>query len=302
MKKPVVSISGGGEKITFLLGVVVGIFTKVQRFNPSAFVGISAGAILAFLYGVTFKNERVRNQGIDLILGFKTSDILKEKDKSLWNRITLVYRVLFKSYLYDDSNLRDSLKSIISRRLFIDWQLTTGSPDIFIGVTHIDNQKGKKIEKYFNLKEVEYEDAIEIVMASTSIPPFVEAKVVNGVKYYDGGLQSHNGSEYILKQDTSITELHSIYSRTKEITSYDWSFPTNGFMKFSIVKIMKRVIDLLVLRISYDDEIITDAICRENNIKQHKYYTPRNIAEVSYEMNRKINKERFDLGFIEGSR
>ena len=163
-------------------------------------------------------------------------------------------------------NLRKLLKEVITPERFREYQEREDTFIAFVG--YVDETSGKRV--YVNLKSVPYHEAIESIMASSSIPVFTKPVNVYGDVAVDGGVRDHIGTPWIL--DTyKITRTISIYSRPEKLDSFldpSWK-PKNVF------DILMRTMDILMLEVSKTDERIEDEICKRKKIKQKKIFLPK---------------------------
>lgn len=301
-KYHVAFLSGGGNRIPYTLAAMQ-YFVIKMGIDFKKIICVSEGAIVGLITAVAYKFPELHLEAKHTILKLTTTDILGEKDGKLWSKLKVLYRITSKNYLYSDKNLRKTIKKHITKVRFDAYKADEDTPDCIVGMVS-PFTKGKtqeQIEIYVNVKDLDYEDAIEAVMASTSIPPFVEAKefpLGSGKVFYDCGLQSHIGSERFVKNHwEEIDEAYSIFTRPKELGDYDLKLPENSFFGFPwIDNLMEMVLPFLFFRISKDDELKTDTLLADKQINHIKVHPERVLTDSFYYMDEAQNKKLFDQG------
>jgi predicted acylesterase/phospholipase RssA len=210
MSKTIVCLSGGADKIPFHYGAMEAIVSKEQEVH--GIMGCSSGSIIASVYAMGLMEEVE-----EIILNFRNSQIL-DRDISKWyNTVRAVwgFAVRGKDYLYSHKALRRTLENFITKDAFRRYQNDPKSIDCWIGCT----LKSSKQELFKNLKVVaSYEEAMDIIEASASIPIVMEPMMIkdnSGVlrRAVDLGLTSHIPLEQcveIYKDDlTNIIGVHT---------------------------------------------------------------------------------------------
>lgn len=277
-------ISGGGTKIGGLFGAAE-VLLEEKGYKPDIISGISAGAILSVPLALK-KFDEVRKMVLDFNLDtFFSQKPIKENGKftfrSYWNIIT------GKPYLGKQENLPKILGRVVTREDFEDY-VTGDYPACIVGA--IDVITGSR--HYFNLKTVKYDEYLQAVNASASIPIFTKAIVMNTEYLYDGGIRDHIATPWILENYPDISETVSIYSRPE-----DFKLLPEKFSDKNILKILERIMDITNVEISKTDEILENKICEIRSINQTKIFLPR-VMESVYD----VNKARLRKMYEEGRR
>lgn len=287
-------ISGGGTKIAGLFGAVEALILE-KGFRPHVISGISAGSILALPIALGKFNE-VR----DLVLDMKLNDFFSSPPVKQNGKFTMsaLWRIISgKPYLGKQEALEDKLRSIISKDEFLAYQNDPSKADCIVGA--VDFITGSR--KFFNLKQVSYDDFPKVVNASSSLPIFttgIKMRVDNEDVYlYDGGVRDHIASAYIIDESDfkdDIRESVSIFSRPE-----DFKVLPKEFNDKNVIAILSRYVDITNVEISKNDEYYLDKLCKEKDIRNLKFYLPRVLDSV-YDTDPKRLKEIYLAGMQEG--
>jgi predicted patatin/cPLA2 family phospholipase len=285
MSKCVVSISGASTKIPFLIGCLHQLIRK--GIKPTTYIGVSSGAITSFVFACGKELEAVK-----LSKGFTYKHFTNINPNSFLGNLIMSFNLLIgKTHLLNHDNLYDTLKNIVSEKDFKDWKIS-GGPDCHVGA--VSYETGEK--RYFNLKNYEYDTAIKLVVASSSIPIMSEGVKLFSSTWYDGGLRDHIGTEWYLKrQGISVKEVHSIYSRPKYFENL------SKMPKKFVFKILNRSIQIMNWEISKTDEKLSDNLVKKHKIKHYKYFAPKTLTDSLYEVNKSQNTMLFDYGVDEAN-
>jgi predicted patatin/cPLA2 family phospholipase len=267
------SISGGATKISGLAGASDTLINELN-YKPDLIVGTSAGAILALPLAMNYW-ESIRRETTE----FTIDDIFSKAPMNEKGKITLSgkFRLLFgKLSLGVQDNLVNTISRIITED---DYQLYLSSdifPNVYIGT--VDYKSGKR--HYTNMKECSYDEYLQYVLASTSIPYAAEPVYMDGKILFDGGARDHIGSHWMMENIKSITENVSIYSRPqdfKSILDKNWN-PDN------ILDVFERDQAIRVLETSKKDEKLERLIASDLNIKHTAIFLP-SIMKSLYDTN-----------------
>ena len=179
-----------------------------------------------------------------------------------------ILRVIFgKESLGSQKNLINELKNFISACEFEEYKVNTNMPPIYIGTVDFTDAS----RQVFNLKDVKYEDYLNIVLASSSIPIFCESVNIKqdskDMYLFDGGVRQHILTPWMLQNVTGITESISIYSRPENYDIGTWS-PGN------VMTVLQRYVNITNVEISKSDETLEDLLCQTMNVKQCKIFLP----------------------------
>jgi predicted acylesterase/phospholipase RssA len=278
------SISGGSTKIAGLAGAIDSLVNKF-KYKPDVIVGTSAGSILslpiALGYWALIKRVTT-NFTLDQI--FSVSPVNKKGEISLIGKL----RVLFgKNSLGKQDNLIKTLRGLITEKDFNKY-LRGDYPTIYIGMVNFNTGS----RKYQNIKECTYEEYLNCVMASTSIPYAVEPVFIKGEYYFDGGTRDHIGSHWVMENIDGITENVSVFSRPENFSSLldtSWK-PKNIFSVF------ERDQDIRVLEISKKDEKLEKLIAEDKNIKHTAIFIPK-VLNGLYDTNKDGIKKLYREGY-----
>lgn len=156
MKKVALILEGGAMRGTFTKGVLDCF--KENKIEFEYVVGVSAGAMTGF--------DFVSNSGLDvadLFINFtKSMDDLKNSSEPI--ALNEYAKNVFPNLNFN----RDEIKS--------KFEVST--------VSLLDG-----VEKYFSLDDMTTTDrAIDMVMASSSLPDMAKPVFIDGIPYYDGGM------------------------------------------------------------------------------------------------------------------
>jgi len=217
MKNKVLFLSGGGTKIVFLASVALHLI-RSKKLHFQHYVGVSAGSLISIMLAMRKYDELETS-----VLDTKTSDIFRYNPKSFIGTFLALWNVLSgKTYLYDDSALKNRLKKMITKDQFERYIKDPNTPKCYIICVDVNNGK----ELLIDIKKQNYYNAINYILASTAIPVFVGHKIVNGRKLYDGGLRSHIGAAtWLRKHIDQINECYSVYSRPQDLENITWIMP-----------------------------------------------------------------------------
>lgn len=266
-----VSMSGGATKIAGILASLQVL--KEYGIKPCVYSGVSSGAIMAFA-AATGNLEKSGGY----ILNMKPKDVFSilpmygngcPTPIAVWRLITL------KNSLGSMNALRKTIKKVISKESFEEYRNDPDSPDAIVMFVNISNAK----REFVNLKDVDYDKAIECVMASSSIPGIVKPVKIDGEMYYDGGLRDHTISQYIL-ENYDLDEHYSIYTRPEYLNDYTKEMNIPKY----VISVLLRSILIYSLEISKSDEKVEDLLALQNNVNNTKIYMPR-VLKSTYDMN-----------------
>jgi predicted patatin/cPLA2 family phospholipase len=292
MKRKILNISGGATKIAGLAGATDYIINE-YGYKPTDITGVSSGAILTLPIALG-KWDEIRN----LTTSFSLDDIFDKKPVNKKNRITLnsVLRVLSgKTSLGTQNNLKKTISKIVTPLDFFHYQNDEKYPDCYVG--SVDFKTGSR--KVFNLKNktITYDDYLELVNSSASIPLAVEPVYFNDYTLYDGGVRNHILSTWSLENIENIESTISVFSRPKEIkeilgTKWD---PKN------ILDVFNRYISITNIEISKSDEeneklLVKLLSKKDNKISLKQVFTPYVIKEL-YDTDPIKLKELYDLSY-----
>lgn len=298
-KRIALFFSGASTKIGMLVGAGV-MLLRTFGIRVVVIVGTSSGAMCALILAIGLY-QTAKNKART----FTIKDIFRENPNSLRGMLKAVNRVLHGHYnLYDQTKLVETLKGLISEESFYAWANSINSPDVMIGIYNAET----RARHYVSLKSKSYEEALDIVLASTSIPIASAPVNINGQMYYDGGVRDHIGSEwYVSNYHGKIDECISVYSRPEVFTGDDREiskpFTFEPPTKFPKLKNIKRILglglelyDVMLNEISKSDEVKTDLLCDKYRIKHTKIFAPYKLADGVYETSPEMNDRLLSIG------
>jgi len=294
MRKIAMIISGGATKIPFLAGVALSLIIN-KKVRPSFFIGISSGAILSFTLGIGKYNDTFKN-----VINFSLSSFMANDMSGFKGFMKTLYNVLRgKHHLNSQKPLKKLLMNVVTEDDFELWKGDVQKPEIFVGAVSLET--GKRI--YKDLRDCDYEEAIDWVMASASIPFYTEGSQIDGENWFDGGLRDHIGTEWFLKRYShKVDEVHQIYSRASNLSSYRFKMPKRKWFKLGSIKVLNRSIEILNWEISKTDEKLADEIITKKKIKSYKYFAPEKLTSDVYATSKEQNILLYDKGILEASR
>lgn len=286
MKKAIV-IAGGGTKICGEYAIASQIYEKLK---PSILAGNSAGAIISLVLPTidwkSNKNKEIECALTELSLDdmFSVSPINNKGGVSTHG---IIRAILGYSSFGELGNLRDTLKQFVTREDFRKY-ITYGKTDgVYVG--SVCYNTGHRA--YINLKDCTYEEALNWVMASSSIPVYTAPYKYNKYYYFDGGVRDHNPGSWILEEfGKEIDHMVSIYSRPKDynVINQQWE-PTN------VLKVLERTLEIMQIEISKSDEREENLLAEKYNIKLDHLYLP-NVLKGVYDTDRDRLRELYNKG------
>jgi len=304
-------ISGGGTKIAGLFGAAE-VLIQEKGYQPDIISGISAGAILAVPLAMG-KFDEIR----DIVLNLKQDDFFSKSPikKNGKLKFGVLFRALLgKPYLGKQDNLKKTIKKVISREDFSDYQHNTNGTYPICIVGAVDFYSGKRF--YFDLKKVTYDHFIDFVNASGSLPVFTEGvtfnegtlldfegETSNHDRYllFDGGVRDHSPTAKILTSKTyrdRITESFSIFSRPRDIREI---IDPADFEPKNVLDILERHIEITNAEISKNDETGEEAFFEDRGLpirstsKANVIYLPR-IMKGVYDVDKGRLREIYEAG------
>ena len=292
MRRRILNISGGATKIAGLAGSIDYIINN-YGYKPTDITGVSSGAILTLPIAMG-KWDEIRS----LTTSFTLDDIFDKKPVNKNNKISLnaILRVISgKKSFGTQNNLKKTLSKIITPLDYFHYQNDKKYPDCYIG--SVDFKTGSR--KVFNLKNrlISYDDYLELVNSSASIPLAVEPVYFNESILYDGGVRNHILSTWSLENIENIDSSISVFSRPqdiKDILGNEWN-PKN------IIDVFNRYIAITNIEISKSDEenerLLVELLSKKGeNITLNQVFTPYLIKEL-YDTDPNKLTELYDLSY-----
>jgi len=256
------NLSGGATKIG-------GLFAKSERiikefgYKPDVISGVSSGALLALPIAMGKWDELKA-----LITTITLDHIFDNYPVNKKGKITLksIWRLLIgKPSLGTQNNLRKTLSSLITEKDF-DKYINGRYPKVYIGVTNFNSGEFELI----NVQNLDYEQYLDYVIASASIPFAVEGVEIDGDIYFDGGVLHHTcATEVIRKFKTKITHCITVFSRPRNMDlSYDL------FDQIDITQVAKQYENISTAYASLTDQIVEKELCTQYKIKNMQVFCP----------------------------
>jgi NTE family protein len=176
-------ISGGGSKGAFAVGVIDSLYTRFRATGWFDIVGgTSVGALIAPFASLMKAPEPIAAEALETLRGIatslSTSDILEHR-----TALELLRR-------RDALNEAHPLYSLLHRLLrpeWFDWLQSPAAPRTY--AVHVNYRTGRKVVATPRDPGMDLDRFILSLMASASVPVYMEATVIDGDLCYDGGLR-----------------------------------------------------------------------------------------------------------------
>lgn len=271
------AISGGSTKISFLCGAAIEL---MKQNNYDIITGISAGAIICLLLGIknydTLKISVTESTTKDLFTVQPTKDNGKIS-------LRAILRVISGKKSLGKYAMNDLLRKYYSTEDHIQNQ--NSGKIIKVGAVNLNTFK---IE-YCDITKVDYDTALNWVVASSSIPIATECVKIGDYYYVDGGTLEHIGGMTTIED--GATSLDMIFSRTEVASSInsDWK-PKN------ILDVMMRTLSVMSNNTTYENESEIKLTCSYKDIPLNIYYAPYTLTSNLYKMEKDLSLSWFELG------
>jgi predicted acylesterase/phospholipase RssA len=277
------SLSGGGTKISAMAGAAITLLTNYD-YQPDIIVGSSAGGLLTLPLAMG-KFEELKKTIFNLTL----RDMFNVKPVKSNGKIRFLaaLRLLFGyESLGKQDNLIKTIGKIITKEVFEEYKQNSNYPNVY--VVAVGFKTGSR--KYFNVRDLQYNEYLNAIKATSSIPFFVESVKIDGEYYYDGCLRDHMPSHWIL-ENFDIEENISIYSRPVDfnMTEEDWT-PKNA------LEVLERTTAIMLAEISKNDQLQEEKISQEEAIKNTQIFIPHIITESAYDLDPEKMESWFNIG------
>lgn len=283
-----IGFSGAGFAVSGIAGA--GYHLLKKGFKPDVVSGVSSGAILTFL--ICASKKPVDDLKFHSI-GFKSSHVFTHPPFNKKGKITIrsIWNAITKNYLSKQDKLDDLLRSIISEKDWVDYVNNDTTPEGVI--MSVDLLSGSRI--ILKLKELSYEEVIKNVVASASIPVFVNPVEYKDYILVDGGVRNHILTEWIL-DNYNIGESISIFSRPE-----DFKKPINKEKIKSTYGVLERTIEIMQFEISKSDQQLAELKAQQKNVNYKTIYI-ENILDNVYEEDKYKQIELFFKGVDEAKK
>lgn len=256
-------LSGGGLKGIGQLGILEQLSLK-----PNILSGISVGSIISMLYACILEGLLTWDQVKDIFFTLKPEDVFSVHPYGYKGSYRGIKSFIDKDVhsLGKQDTLDKTFSKLVTKELFEAYKYSKTSPDIYVG--YVDYRLGDLVVK--NLKDQIYNDAMNIIKASSHVPVATEAVKMFNSYCFDGGLIDHCISGSVIDlYENKITHNINIFSRPNGnyLELPDWE-PEN------VLTVGKRTIEIGISRISRDDERYINLACKHYNIKNYSIYLP----------------------------
>ena len=289
MIKYISCYSGAGFKIAHHAGVKYGeSLLDPNKYKAVAYYGVSSGSIIQFAANISGVKKMAEKA-----VSFTSDDVFYQDPLSFSGKVYAGVRLIAgRLYLYDQSKLEKTLRSVVSESDFLKWQNDESKAPIF--AVSVDFETAEVISH--NLKFLTYSQAILAVMASSSIPVYTKPIELFGRQLVDGGVRTHCPSPLALSRHKDIDLCLSVFSRPEQLEHYKYNMPKEKLFSANALKIAGRVLDITNLDISESDARIADAVCKESNIEHIKIFTEELLGNGVYETTKEDNRNFYKLG------
>lgn len=230
-----------------------------KGFIPDVYSAISGSAllILPLCLGKTEQLDDILDT-FDLDTFFSAPP-LKENGSLTVGAIKNV--ICGREYLGKMENLRKVYKSVITEDDFLVYR-SSNLPPCY--VSYVDFKTGSMTIQ--NLKQCKsYQELVNSVIASASIPIFSEPVTADGEIKYDGGVRHHSIGAKIMEM-LPITEVISVFSRPKDYKS--------DYEHKNVVSVLLRTIEIMTTQLSKSDEREQIFLSKLKNIKLRQVFMP----------------------------
>ena len=183
MKKTALVISGGGSKGAFAVGAIWSLYNRFIGDGWFSIVGgCSTGALIAPLAALLGAPEPMGSNALKTMVYFythlKTHDVLTKK-----NIIGLLHE---QNCLNRYTPLKKRIHALFIPECF-EWLKSSDAPYCY--VVYVNYQSGRKVFISPKDEGISREAFIDAMLASVSVPVFVEPTIIDGDSCFDGGVR-----------------------------------------------------------------------------------------------------------------
>lgn len=282
-------VSGGGSKGAFGGGVAQYLMEE-QGKDYDLLIGTSTGSLL-----VPFLAVRDLTRLKDVYTNVTQEDIFKvnpfkvKKDENgsvkvginHWN---VLYNILLrkKKAFGDASNLRKLISKCMTEDDFNT--IKNSGKEVVACVTNLTLAQAE----YKSTSNYGWNDYGDFMLASATVPPFMEPVYKEGYHYADGGIVEHAPIQEAI--DRGAKEIDVILLR-KEVQELAPELIRNPF------HYILRTVDIMMNEIGRDDVRLANLKAINEDVKLNFYYTPRKLTNNSLIFNKEIMTQWWDEGF-----
>ena len=271
-------ISGGGSKGAFGGGVAQYLIEEEEK-EYDLLIGTSTGSLLVPFIAIkeidSLKEAytTVTQKDIFKINPFKIKSDINGVVKVginfknvLWN--TLIRR---KKSFGDASNLKKLIKKFISEKDYR--KIKDSGSEVICTTTNLTLGKSE----YKSTKEYGYKDFCDWILASATVPPFMEVVEKDGYQYADGGILEQAAIQEAIDRGASEIDIIILKKENAELPT---ELIRNSF------HYIFRTIDLMMLEIGRSDIEIGKLKAINEDVKLNFYYTPTRLTNNSLVFNK----------------
>ena len=277
--------SGGGSKGAYSGGVTEHLINDDNK-DYDLYVGTSTGALL--LPFVAFRDiERLKEAYTEI----NQKDIWKvnpfkvdKKGEVSINTLNVLFNmgIRGKKSFGDASNLKKLIDKFLTEDIYNS--IYKLGKNMVVCVT---NSTTGEVE-YKSSRTESYKDYKEWMLASATVPPFMEYVTKNGYQYSDGGMKDPIPIQHAI--DLGATEVDVIILR-KNGNNLKPSYIGNIFQ--SIV----RTTEIMLDEVGTSDIAIGKLLADERDVKLNIFFTPEILTDNPLIFNRKEMRKWWDLGY-----
>ena len=264
-------VSGGGLKGAFSGGLVEYLI-KEKNVSWDMYAGTSIGSLILTMVSLSNIDELKK-----LFLNIDYDDIFKDSAFNFGrvNIFNIIYRLIVKkNSITDMKKVRVILSNLISEETYNE------NKDTIYSISSNFNT-GELLET--KNSETEYNDFLDLVIASASIPVVFEPIQYKGDYLFDGGV--FNSLPLQTMVDENCDEIDVIILKPENTDSKDWK-PS------SMMTVLSKSLELL-LRNQLDTSIILSQLKLKKDVKLNFYYDDMESGVLSLDN----MKEIWDAGY-----
>jgi len=282
-------VSGGGSKGAFGGGIAQYLIEEKKK-DYDLYIGTSTGSLL-----VPFLAVKELGRLKEVYTNVTQKDIFKinpfkvKQDKNgavkvgidYWN---VLYNVLIKrkNAFGDASNLRGLISKFMTER---DYDIIRKSnKEVIACVTNLTLAQAE----YKSTSDYGWGDYGDYMLASATVPPFMEPIEKEGYHFADGGIVEHAPIQEAINR--GATEIDVIILRT-EVQELAPEMIRNPF------HYIFRTVEIMMTEIGRDDVRLANLKAKDNEVKLNFYYTPRKLTNNSLVFNKEVMAAWWDEGY-----
>lgn len=271
-------ITGGGDYIAFTVGRL-----KALKKDYDVVIGTSAGALIAPLVALGFlirAEDAVANITPTKI--FNVNPFNKKGKIKIFNAIKRI--LLGKRTIGENKNLPILLREIYKEE---DHRILQGSTKM-VYVTICNTNKADYPGEIICLNKCDYEQAINYMWASASVPVVCSLVKIGDYEYADGGTTLNVPADFLIEQGI----------KTMDVFLHDTE-PQNEIRPFikNIFNFMGRVIKWQRQKVQYDQILSISSI--DNSVKTNLYWLPYQPKDQALLFDKNIMLKYMNDGYLQ---